>query len=79
MALFIKQQDDRTELQNRLAIELQERAKQRAKDADLPDGVSDSQYIEDTKQTTSLAWVWAILIIITAVIIIWLISIGVAK
>ncbi len=79
MALFIKQQDDRTELQNRLATELQERARQRAKDTDMPDGVSDSQYIKGTKQTTSLAWVWVIIIIVAAVLVIWLISIGVAK
>ena len=78
MALFIKQQDDRTELQNRLATEMQQRAKERAKSADMPDGVDDSQYIKGFKKTTSLAWVWAVLIIIMAIILIYLLSIGVA-
>ncbi len=79
MALFIGQENDRTELQKRLATELQEKARQRAKLADQPDGVSDSQYIKNTKATTSLAWIWALLIVVAIALIIWLISIGVVR
>lgn len=79
MALFVNQADDRTELQKRLATELQEKAKQRAKLADRPDGVDDSQYIKGTKSTTSLAWIWALLILIVLALIIWIISIGVVR
>lgn len=63
MALFVNQESNRSKLQERLAAELSEKAKKRAQDemADRPDGVSDSNYLKDTKQTTSLAWVWAIL------------------
>jgi type VI protein secretion system component VasF len=68
MALFIRQDDQRSELQSRLAAELQERARQKDKIANLPDGVDDSQYIKGTKETTSLAWVWAV-IIISAILI----------
>ena len=78
MALFIRQDEQRTELQKRLAAELQERSKQRSKIADRPDGVDDSQYIEGTKVTTSLAWVWAVIVIATIGIIIWLIVLGMA-
>lgn len=54
-------------MQERLAAELNEKAKKKAElEASSPDGVDDSRYIEGTKQTTSLAWVW-ILIIIAAV------------
>lgn len=63
MALYIRQSDDRSELQKRLATELQEKAKKKALEAERPDGVDDSAYIKDTKQTTSLAWVWAIITI----------------
>jgi hypothetical protein len=72
MALFIRQNDNRSQLQERLAAELQERAKQKAKQADLPDGVTDSQYIKDTKQTTSLAWLWILIVLIGIGLVIWL-------
>lgn len=72
MALFIRQDDNRSELQQRLAAELQERNKQKAQPVDLPDGVEDSQYLKDTKTTTSLAWIWIILILAVVVLIVWL-------
>ena len=72
MALFIRQNDNRSQLQERLAEELQERAKQKAAKADLPDGVSDSQYIKDTKETTSLAWLWILLILVAIGVTVWL-------
>ncbi len=67
MGLFVQQNSNRTKLQERLAAELSEKAKKKAsEDTKLPDGVNDSAYIENTKTTTSLAWVW-ILIVIAAV------------
>lgn len=78
MALFIRQDEQRTELQKRLATELQDKAKERARLADLPDGVDDSQYIKGTKKTTSLAWAWAIILFVALVIAVWLIILGMA-
>lgn len=68
MGLFVQQNSNRTKLQERLAAELTEKAKKKAEleAVERPDGVNDSAYIEGTKQTTSLAWVW-ILIVIAAV------------
>lgn len=68
MGLFVQQNSNRTKLQERLAAELSEKAKKKAETVsnDLPDGVDDSRYVEGTKTTTSLAWVW-ILIIVAAV------------
>ncbi len=74
MALFIKQSDTRSPLQDKLAKELQDRAKEKAKQFDQPDGVDDSQYIKGTKQTTSLAWVWVVIFLAMVGIVIWLIS-----
>jgi len=79
MALFIKQNDERSELQKQLAAELQRRAKETSRLADRPDGVDDSQYIKGTKATTSLAWVWAIIIVIAAGVIIWLTVLSMAR
>lgn len=58
MALFLKQDTQRSELQQRIATELQEKAKRKSMESDQPDGVTDSAYLKDTKATTSLAWVW---------------------
>lgn len=62
MALFIRQDDNRTELQQRLASELQEKARKRAQeDTKRPDGVSDSAYIKGTMGTSKYAWVWVVI------------------
>jgi len=61
MALFVRQDENRSELQNKLATELQERARQKAKEAELPDGVTDSQYIKNTKQSSGLLWLWLLI------------------
>jgi len=79
MALFISQNDERSELQKRVAAELQRKAKQSSKLADRPDGVEDSQYIKSMKTTTSLAWVWAVIIVIVVGIIIWLTVLSMAR
>ncbi len=65
MALFVNQNSNRTKLQEQLAAELQAKAKKKAElEATLPDGVEDSQYIKGTKRTTSLAWVWILIVIL---------------
>lgn len=63
MALFVKQDESRTRYQEQIAAELQEKLRQKAAQADMPDGVEDSQYIKDTKRTTSLAWVWILIVV----------------
>ncbi len=76
MALFIRQDDNRSKLQERLATELREKAKARA-ETDRVDGVDDSQYLEGTKPTTSLAWIWiAIVITITVVVLVFMFSVN---
>jgi hypothetical protein len=60
MSLFIRQDENRSELQTRIAAELQEKARKKAKEAELPDGVKDSAYIKGTKQTASTAWIWIV-------------------
>ena len=61
MALFVRQDENRSELQQRLATELQDRARKKAEEAELPDGVTDSQFIKGTKETTSLLWLWLVI------------------
>ncbi len=78
MALFLRQDDERSELQKRIAAELREKSKSKAltESADRPDGVDDSRYIEGTKQTTSLAWVWVLIIIFAIGAALWIITRG---
>lgn len=77
MALFIRQDENKSELQKRLATELQDRAREKTKELmNLPDGVEDSSYLKDTKKTTSLAWVWALIVIVAIVVILRLIIVS---
>lgn len=75
MALFLQQDGERTELQKRIAQELADKAKKKSLqiDSDQPDGVEDSAYLEQTKKTTSLAWVWIVIIIIAVALMIWVV------
>lgn len=75
MALFVNQQNERTELQKRIAAELAEKAKKKSLESDneRPDGVNDSAYLEKTKTTTSLAWAWVLIVIAAVVILVWLV------
>ena len=57
----MNQNDQRSELQERIAAELQEKASL--------DGVEDVKYLEDTKQTTTLAPAWILIIIMAAVVV----------
>jgi hypothetical protein len=62
MALFIRQNEERSELQQRLAAELQEKARARAKSENELDDIEKSKYLQGTKRTTSLAWVWLLVV-----------------
>ena len=74
MALFITQDSDRSELQKRLETELQEKLKKRAElENKTPDGVEDSAYMEGKKSTTSIAWVWFLLLGAFLLISLWII------
>lgn len=62
MAIIVNRNENRSELQKRIAKELTDKAKKKnAEPADMPDGVEDSAYVKDTKQTGGLAWLWTIL------------------
>lgn len=68
----MNQRDDRSELQKRIAAELTEKAKKkREMELERPDGVDDSAYIQGSKTTSSLAWVWILLIVMIIVAAIW--------
>jgi hypothetical protein len=72
MALFIRQNDERSELQKQIVAELQRKANDKAKIVQRPDGVEDSQYIKGSKMSGRYAWIWVAGIFSVAVIIIWL-------
>lgn len=75
MALFMQQNNERSELQKRIAAELAEKAKKKSQqtEKERPDGVGDSAYLEKTKTTTSLAWVWILIVIAGVGALIWLV------
>jgi hypothetical protein len=71
MGLFVNQQDQRSELQERIAAELGEKAKASSlQEKATMDGVDDIRYLEGTKQTTTLAWVWILIAIMAGAVIV---------
>lgn len=78
MALFVNQNSNRTKLQEKLAAELQEKAKQKAakNEVNAPDGVHDSAYLEGTKETTSLAWLWVLIVLAFVGAALWLVIVA---
>lgn len=70
MGLFVNQQDKRSELQERIAADLREKASASAlREKVAVDGVEDVRYLEGTKQTTTLAWAWVVIVIMAAVVV----------
>jgi Flp pilus assembly protein TadB len=78
MGLYVNQKNDRSELQDRVAAELREKARQRAnlEDVDRPDGVSDSEYMKDIKQNTTSGWVWAVAALVAIVVVSYVVVSG---
>lgn len=74
MGLLMQRNENRSELQDKIAAELQEKARARemAKNK-RPDGVDDAKFLHDTKQTTSLAPLWIALIVIAVAIAVFII------
>lgn len=72
MSLYLKQNESRSQLQDKLAKELQDRAKKKALETERPDGVTDSAYLKQTKSTTSLAWAWLLIGIAIIALVVWL-------
>jgi hypothetical protein len=80
MALFIRQDEERTELQKRVAADVSNRSREKAKKLnENPDGVDDSRYIEGTKTATGLTWLWVLMIVIAVGIVIWLTLVSMAR
>lgn len=65
MGLFLKQTEQRSELQSKIASDLQERLKARAME---PSGTKPQPAIlDDQRQTSPLALVWILLIIVALI------------
>lgn len=77
MAMYLRQNDKRSDFQKRLADDLKEKAKQKAlEDVELPDGVKDSAYIRDYTGPSRLLWLWVLLAVVVLGVIFWVIFLG---
>ncbi len=79
MGILVKLDEQRSELQQRIATELQAKAAKQPDPVDLPDGVTDSQYLKGSKKTTSLAAIWIIILVLALAAALWLIITGLAR
>jgi hypothetical protein len=62
MGLFIRQNDNRSQLQERLAAELREKARTRATGGDPVDLTENSNYLKNTETTSSRVWIWFVVL-----------------
>ena len=83
MGMYLKQQESRTELQERIAAELKAKAEQKGKvEAEInaqpnrnqKDAVEDSAYVQGYKRTTTLAPVWLMIFFAAVVVFIYFIT-----
>jgi hypothetical protein len=73
MSLLMKQEHERSKLQEKIAAELREKAARTSlADAESPDMVEDSAYQEGTRLTRGTAWAWLILFLTVVVSIIFI-------
>lgn len=62
MGILIQQNENRSQLQERLAAELREKAKQRANGAEPLDQTKRSNYLKNTEMADGRGWFWLLLI-----------------
>lgn len=76
MGLYVRQDETRTKLQEKIAADLRAKAAEKAKrDIEGPefDGEKDSSVLEDTHTGSSLLGVWLALVVIAVVVAVFLI------
>jgi len=56
MGIIVNLNENRSELQKKIATELQEKTRQKTSLGNLPDGIEDSTMVEKTNTTGSLKW-----------------------
>lgn len=61
MGILVKQNENRSQYQERLAAELRERAKQQAAKSEPMDQTKHSNYLKNTAQTSDKLWLWAVI------------------
>jgi uncharacterized protein HemX len=75
MGLYVRKDEQRSKLQERIASELREKARAAGDDEKPPvvDGVDDSGYMQNTKNSSSLLGVWLVLLVVGVGVIVALI------
>lgn len=75
MGLFIRQNENRSHLQEKLAEELRQRASQQAAGLEPNDQTKDSNYVKDTEQTSDRAWIGLVVaVLVIAGIVIFVVT-----
>ena len=73
--MYLKQQESRSELQERIAAELKAKAEQKAKIESKPhDEIEDSAYVHGYKKTTTLAPVWLLIFFAAILVFIYFVT-----
>lgn len=74
MALFLRQDEQRSKLQERITAELNEKAKRQAEidRQPPPDNVEDSRFLRDSQMMSTSAWIGALIILLAITgLVVW--------
>lgn len=69
MALFVRQTDERSKLQEKLAAELKDKLRQQQAGSQPLDKMEDSSYLKDTTDSSPWAAVWLVVIVLGLVVL----------
>lgn len=73
MGIIVNQDDNRTELQKRIAEQLNDKARKKPDVlADSPDGVEDSAFVKDLAGSKATMWVWWVLGLVVIAVFVYL-------
>jgi type IV secretory pathway component VirB8 len=78
MAIIFNDQQNKSQLQQRIAAELRQKQTGKSQIDNLPTtefDANNSQYTKDLKTTTSLAWLWAVIGLMAVVALIIIIAV----
>lgn len=71
MGLYLKEETERTELQKRVAKNLDDKSKKAHDILESPDFVDDSAYMKDMKKSSNALWLFVLLLFIVLAVIIF--------
>lgn len=67
MAIILKQTDTKTKYQEKIANDLKDKLKNKSLELDTSDHITNSSFLENTKQTSFMSKIWLLLVVVVII------------